>query len=107
MLMRISVAAAAVLVTGFAFAQSSESFQGCPRKGVEGGRCLMLEASDGKKYDISSIKPRPKVDYLGIQITGVRSGDPTTCQEGTLLKDIKWNGKYTKQSCKPKPKPKS
>ena len=104
MLTRIGIAAVSIFVTSLAFAQTPENFEGCPRKGVE-SRCLMLETSDGKKYDITSIKPRPKVDHLGIQITGVRSNDPTTCQEGILLKDIKWNGKYTKQNCKPKPKP--
>lgn len=103
MFTRIAIVAVSVFVTSLAFAQKPEPFQGCVRKGVE-ANCLMLEASDGNKYNITSIKPRPKVDYLGIQITGVKSNDPTTCQEGILLKDIKWNGKYTKQNCKPKPK---
>jgi hypothetical protein len=104
MFTRIGVVAVSVFVASLAFAQDRVDVQGCVRKGVE-AKCLMLEASDGTKYNITSIKPRPKVDYLGIQVSGVKSSDPDTCQEGTLLKDIKWNGKYTKQNCK-KPKTK-
>jgi hypothetical protein len=68
------------------------SISGCPRDaGVEIG-CLILNG-----YDISSARPLPRRNYLGIALSGVISPDVSFCP-GTALKGIKWS--YTRTRCR-------
>ena len=87
---------------------------GCPAPGVEAGNCLTL-TSRGTTYDISAATAqanpanpadppaKPRVGYLGITVDGtVDPSTVSTCQQGTILKDIKWT--YTRSKCdNPKP----
>jgi len=73
---------------------------GCPVHGVEAG-CMVLTDKQGGVWEISSAKPRPKVGYQAIQVTGRKSRGISTCMQGTRLESIHWN--YTGEQC-PEPK---
>src|SRR5260370_39934161 len=69
---------------------------GCPATGVEMG-CLILKGRDNVAYDISAAKPRPRVGYLAVQLTGVEADKAGICQQGTILEKIQWS--YTNEKC--------
>jgi hypothetical protein len=69
---------------------------GCPVHGVEAG-CMVLTDKQGAVWEIGSAKPRPKVGYQAIKVTGRKSRGPSTCMQGTRLESIQWN--YTGDQC--------
>jgi hypothetical protein len=97
----ISLAMLVIAVPGAVGADlDTITLRGCPFEGAEPG-CLGLEAR-GQQYDISTIMPKPRLHYLGIEITG-RLSNPTStsCKiSNTPLQNIHWNGKYLRQKCK-------
>jgi hypothetical protein len=77
-------------------AQEKVTLAGCPTTGVE-MNCLMLKARDNGDYDISAAKPRPRVGYLAVQLSGTKSKKVGICQQGVILEDIQWS--YTEKKC--------
>lgn len=69
---------------------------GCPVHGVEGG-CMVLTDKQGAVWDISSARPRPRVGYQAIQVTGRKSRGISNCMQGTRLESIQWT--YTGEQC--------
>lgn len=74
---------------GFAFGAQAQQVtaSGCAEPGVEAG-CIMLKEGD-KLYNITHASPKPATGTYGT-VTGTISGDPDTCQQGTLLKAAEW-----------------
>ena len=87
------IAAASVTSLG---AEEKVDLVGCPATGVEMG-CLILKGRDNVAYDISAAKPRPRVGYLAVQLTGVEAGKAGICQQGIILEKIQWS--YTNEKC--------
>lgn len=70
------------------------NFAGCTFAGVEGG-CTMVR-SGTKIYDITAAQPKPALGRF-IAGTGTVHSGPTTCQQGTALKSIRWH--YVRRLC--------
>ena len=77
-------------------APDTVTVEGCPLAGVETG-CLMLQASDGRLYDITTATPPPALDGRTIRLTGRPSDAMSFCMQGTRLAEI--TGSYTGGSC--------
>jgi hypothetical protein len=69
---------------------------GCPVHGVEAG-CMVLTDKQGAVWEIGSARPRPKVGYQAIKVTGRKSRGVSTCMQGTRLESIQWT--YTGEQC--------
>jgi hypothetical protein len=69
---------------------------GCPVQGVEAG-CMVLTDKNGAVWEISSARPRPRVGYQVIKVTGRKSRALSTCMQGTRLESIQWT--YTGEQC--------
>lgn len=97
----VALTAAVILcaVAGSAVAQGQKvTVTNCPYPGVNTS-CMMINDKNGTVYNITSAKPKPKLNDRAITVTGTVSADPSICLQGISLKDIKW--KATKQRCKP------
>lgn len=79
----------ATMFLGFAFGAQAQQVtaSACAEAGVEAG-CIVLKEGD-KLYNITNASPKPAVGTFGT-VTGTVSGDPDTCQQGTLLKPAEW-----------------
>lgn len=77
-------------------ADDAVAVQGCPIAGVEAG-CVMVVAPDGQTYDITAAAPKPALDGRPIRLTGTRSGEMSSCMQGTRLTGIAWS--YTAGNC--------
>ena len=89
--------AAAISVCGSSIASAKTvqaSFAGCTFAGVEMG-CLMVQ-SGAKVYNISAAQPKPALGRA-IAGTGTVHNGPTTCMQGTPLKNIRWH--YVRKLC--------
>jgi hypothetical protein len=58
---------------------------------------LVLKGPDNVLYDISAAKPRPRLGYMAVQLSGGKSHKLGICQQGAILEDIQW--RYTKEKC--------
>ena len=74
------------------------SVEGCPVAGVE-ARCVMLQAADGQRYNITAADPQPALDGRAIRLTAKPSSDMDFCMQGTKLAEIAWS--YTGATCPP------
>jgi hypothetical protein len=72
------------------------AIDGCPVPGVEAG-CLMLQASDGRLYDITAAAPPPALAGRTIWLTGRRRDAMNSCMQGIRLAGISWS--YTGGTC--------
>lgn len=87
---------AAVVGAAPAFAQEIRA-TGCLMPGVESG-CMILKASDGTLYNVTSASPKPDIaQRLAISVIAKKFDGATTCMQGTALTDIHWA--YTKMRC--------
>ena len=77
-------------------AEGRVNLVGCPTAGVE-MNCLFLKGPDNVLYDISAAKPRPRLGYMAVQLSGGKSHKLGICQQGAVLEDIQW--RYTKEKC--------
>lgn len=77
-----------LLLSTHSFAQSI-TVTGCPTNGVEAG-CIILKDDNGKTYNITSAKPKPKIGSKAIKLTGTISDKMSFCSQGTILEDIKY-----------------
>ena len=59
--------------------------------------CLILKGPDNLAYEISAAKPRPRVGYLAVQLSGTKSDRVGICQQGIILENIQWT--YTTEKC--------
>ncbi len=67
-----------------------------PTAGVE-VNCLVLKGPDNVVYDISAAKPRPRLGYRAVQLSGTKSHKLGICQQGPILENIQWS--YTTTKC--------
>jgi len=72
------------------------SITGCTYEGT-GGRCLMIRGTDGTRYNISAVSPRPRHSSRMIRIRGAVSDKLSECGEGIVLERIRWT--RTRQQC--------
>ena len=86
--MRILILSSAILIASPALAERV-TVTGCPIDGVEVG-CVVLKGDDGKSYNISSAKPKPRIGAKAIKLTGDTSDKVSTCMQGTVLDNIKY-----------------
>ena len=77
-------------------AEERVNLVGCPAAGIEMS-CLILKGQAGVAYDISAAKPRPRVDYLAVRLSGTKSHKLGICQQGVILEEIEWS--YTDEKC--------
>lgn len=77
-------------------AEESVSLVGCPVAGVEMG-CLILKGQDDVAYDITAARPRPRVGYLAVRLSGTKTKKLGICQQGVILEGIQWS--YTGDKC--------
>jgi hypothetical protein len=67
-------------------------------RGLSGrGNRDILKEQGGVAYDISAAKPRPRVGYMAVRLSGTKSRKLGICQQGVILEDIQWS--YTKKKC--------
>lgn len=76
--------------------QDTVTVIGCPAHGVEAG-CMVVTDKDGAVWEIGSARPRPKVGYQAVKVTGRKSRAISTCMQGTRLEAIQWT--YTGEQC--------
>jgi hypothetical protein len=76
-------------------AQEKVTASGCPIAGVEDS-CLILKQGN-VSYDISAVRPRPRVGYMAIRLSATKSSRLGICQQGIILEDIQWS--YTNDKC--------
>ncbi|MFY9291513.1 MAG: hypothetical protein WAP03_12565 [Methylorubrum rhodinum] len=67
----------------------SVTVTGCPANGIEVG-CIVIKDEDGKTYNITNAKPKPKVGSKAIKLTGTVSDKVSFCNQGTILEEIKY-----------------
>ena len=89
----ICLIAAAVVTSSIA--QEKVTAAGCPTAGIE-ANCLIMKQGD-VSYDISAARPRPRIGYMAIRLSGTKSNKLGICQQGLILEDIQWS--YTNQKC--------
>ena len=91
---KLAIAATLLLIGSAAYFPATAkgiSIWGCPTKGVEAG-CIIL-----KGYDISAARPKPRIGYKEIRVSGETTSRPGICMQGKTLKNITWS--YTKKRC--------
>jgi len=76
--------------------QDTVTVIGCPVHGVEAG-CMVVTDKHGAVWEIGAARPRPKVGYQSIKLTGRKSRAISTCMQGTRLEAIQWS--YTGEQC--------
>lgn len=86
---------AAASISGLA-AEERVNLIGCPIAGVEMG-CMILQGSDNVAYDISGARPKPRIGYRAVELSGIKVKKLGICQQGVILEDIQWS--YTKEKC--------
>lgn len=72
------------------------TLMGCAFAGVS-ATCLMIKDADGALYDISEIRPRPRVLNRVIRVRGTVSNKAGVCIQGIVLDRIRWS--RTRQRC--------
>jgi hypothetical protein len=95
---RSAAAGCLIAATGVSGLDAEErvTLVGCPAAGIEMS-CLILKEQGGVAYDIRAAKPRPRLGYMAVRLSGTKSRKLGICQQGVILEDIQWS--YTKEKC--------
>lgn len=65
---------------------------GCVAAGVE-AKCLVLQTTTGKTYDITAAKPAPAPGTFGDVDGTLKTDAVTTCQQGPAISPATWTEK--------------
>lgn len=85
--LRLIISSVFVMAALPAFAEEI-SVSGCAAAGVEAS-CMILNAEDGKTYDITAAQPVPEPGTYGM-LTGTLTDKMSTCQQGPVVDPAQW-----------------
>jgi hypothetical protein len=68
----------------------------CPYPGPT-ANCLMIKGSGGQVYNVTAVRPRPRLSTRMIWLRGTVTDKASICGQGIVLERIRWT--RTRQRC--------